>query len=268
MKDFKNKVVVITGAGSGMGRAMALEFSQLGAKLALNDFNEKGLSETAAMIFTEVFTSIFDVSVKDDMYKFADDVIEKYGRADVMINNAGVSISNFTATEVPVKDYEWIVGINMWGMVYGSLAFLPHLRKQKESSLVNFSSIFGLHGTPGQVPYSMTKFAVRGFTESVELEETIHKTGVAVSSVHPGGIKTNIAKTARGAENDPETIAKFEEVFITTPEKAASIIIKGIKKKKSRVLVGIDAVAVNFIVNKFRFLMKIILKSAYKKMTM
>ena len=154
----------------------------------------------------------------------------------------------------------------MWGVIYGSLAFLPHLRKQKESSLVNFSSIFGLHGIPGQAPYAISKFAVRGFTESLELEEKLHKTGVAVSSVHPGGIKTNIAKAARGAEEDPETIANFEKLFFTTADQAADTIIKGIKNKTSRVLVGFDAHFFNFFVNKFRFLAKFILSSGYKRM--
>ncbi len=268
MKDFKDKVVVITGAGSGMGRALALNFSKQGAKLALNDFNEKGLKETAAMLpsSTEVFTSVFDVSKKDDMFKFADDVFKKYGRVDAMINNAGVAIAKFTVDKVSIEDYEWILGINMWGVMYGSLAFLPYLRKQKESHLVNFSSIFGLHGIPGQAPYCTSKFAVRGFTESLELEENIHKTGVAVSCVHPGGIKTNIAKAARGAELDPETIKNFEKMFFTSSEKAAQIIINGMKSKKARVLVGIDAHFFNYFVNKARFIAKTIVSSGYKKM--
>lgn len=268
MKDFKNKVVTITGAGSGMGRTMAINFAKQGAKLALNDFNEKGLKETVTLLppSTEVFTSVFDVSRKEDMFKFADDVNAKFGRVDVMINNAGVAIAKHTTDEVPIVDYEWILGINMWGVMYGSLAFLPYLRKQKESALVNFSSIFGLHGIPGQTPYATAKFAVRGFTESLELEEKIHKTGVAVSSVHPGGIQTNIAKAARGAEADPETIKNFEKMFFTTPEKAAQIIINGIKKKKSRILVGIDAHFFHYFSNRLRFLAKYIVSAGYKKM--
>ena len=145
------------------------------------------------------------------------------------------------ADEVSVEDYEWIMGINLWGVMYGSLAFLPHLRKQQESSLVNISSLFGLVGIPGQAPYCMTKFAVRGFTESLYLEEQINNTGVTVSCVHPGGIKTNIAKSARGSENNPKMIKKFEKVLTGPPKMAAQTIIKGIKKKKSRILVGKDA---------------------------
>ena len=244
------------------------DFAKQGAKLALNDFNEKGLKETAAMLpaSTEVFTSVFDVSKKDDMFKFADDVNKKFGRVDAMINNAGVAIAKHTTDKVPIEDYEWILGINMWGVMYGSLAFLPYLRKQKESSLVNFSSIFGLHGIPGQTPYATAKFAVRGFTESLELEETIHKTGVAVSCVHPGGIKTNIAKAARGAEADPETIKNFEKMFFTSSEKAAQIIINGMKSKKSRILVGIDAHFFHYFSNRMRFIAKNIVSAGYKKM--
>jgi NADP-dependent 3-hydroxy acid dehydrogenase YdfG len=268
MKDFKNKVIAITGAGSGMGRALAINFAKQGAKLALNDFNEKGLKETVTLLptSTEVFTSVFDVSKKDDMFKFADDVNKKFGRVDAMINNAGVAIAKHTTDQVPIADYEWILGINMWGVMYGSLAFLPYLRKQKESALVNFSSIFGLHGIPGQTPYATAKFAVRGFTESLELEEKIHKTGVAVSCVHPGGIKTNIAKAARGAEDDPKTIENFEKMFMTTSQKAAQIIIDGIKKKKSRVLVGIDAHFFHYFSNRARFIAKSIVSTGYKKM--
>jgi NAD(P)-dependent dehydrogenase (short-subunit alcohol dehydrogenase family) len=268
MKDFKNKVVVITGAGSGMGRTLAIQFSKLGANLALNDYNDKGLSETLTMLApnTKVFTKLFDVSNKDAMYQFADDVMQKFNRVDVVINNAGVAIARHRIDEIPYEDYNWILGINFWGVLYGSNAFLPHLRKQKESSLVNFSSIFGLHGIPGQGPYAVSKFAVRGLTESLELEETIHKTGVAVSCVHPGGIKTNIAKAAKGAEKDAETIKNFEKTFITTPDKAAQIIINGIKKKKSRILVGIDAHFFHFFTQHIRFIAKKILSMGYKSM--
>lgn len=267
MKNFKDKVIVITGAGSGMGRALAINFSKRGALLALNDYNDKGLNETLTMLAasTKVFTKLFDVSNKEAMYVFADDVVAKYGKVDVMINNAGVAIARHRTDEVPYEDYNWILGINFWGVMYGSMAFLPHLRKQKESSLVNFSSIFGLHGIPGQTPYSITKFAVRGLSESLELEEKIHKTGVAVSCVHPGGIKTNVAKSARGAEKDPHTIEKFEKTFITTPERAAQIIINGIMKKKSRILVGIDAHFFHFFVQRMRFIAKAILMFSYKK---
>jgi len=160
---------------------------------------------------------------------------------DLVINNAGVAIFKLTAAEVSIADYEWIMGINLWGMMYGSLAFLPHLRKQKESGIVNISSVFGIIGFPNQAPYCTTKFAIRGFTESLALEERLLKTGVTVTSVHPGGIKTNIARNARYAGNDKNAIEAVETTFITTPEKAAQTIIRGIQRKKARVLIGRDA---------------------------
>jgi NAD(P)-dependent dehydrogenase (short-subunit alcohol dehydrogenase family) len=242
MKNFENKVVVITGVGSGIGRALAIEFHKLGAKLAINDFNETALLETVEMVGgAAVFYKAFDVSDKSAFYQFAENVIAHYGQVDVVINNAGVAISKLTAAETSIEDYEWIFGINLWGMMYGSLAFLPHLRKQKEASLVNLSSIFGIHGVPYQAAYCTTKFAIRGFNESMALEERFNKTGVTVTSVHPGGIKTNIARNSRYAGTDASTIEKFEKSFITSPEKAAKEIINGIKRKKMRVLVGPDA---------------------------
>ena len=249
MKNFENKVVVITGAGSGIGCALAIEFNKLGAKLALNDFSEATLLETVGMLHNSesVYHQVFDVSNKADFYQFSDNVIAHYGRVDVVINNAGVAILKLTAIEVSIEDYEWILGINLWGMMYGSLAFLPHLRKQKESSLVNLSSVFGIHGIPYQAAYCTTKFGIRGFTDSVALEERMNETGVTVTSVHPGGIKTNIARNSRYAEKDAKGIEKLEESLITTPERAAQIIINGIQRKKTRILVGSDAKILYFL---------------------
>jgi len=188
-----------------------------------------------------VFSRVFDVANKEDFYRFADDVIGHYGQVDVVINNAGVAISNRSAAKMTIEDYEWIIGINLWGMMYGSLAFLPHLRKRGESSIVNVSSIFGVHGIPGQTGYSTTKFGIRGFSESLAIEERLEGTGVVVTSVHPGGIKTNIAHASKYADEAREDIKNFEDSFITSPEDAAATIIKGVQKKKIRVLVGKDA---------------------------
>ncbi len=267
MKSFQSKTVVITGAASGIGRGLAINFAKQGAKLALNDFDESGLQETVAEFpkGTDVFTSVFDVSQKEAMFQFADEVHTRFGRVDVMINNAGVAIAGFRTDEVSIEDYEWIMGINLWGMMYGSLAFLPLLRQQSESALVNVSSIFGLHGIPGQAPYVTTKFAIRGFTESLMLEEQAHNTGVAVSSVHPGGIKTNIAKASRGADTDPEAIAEFEKNFKTTPARAAEIIIKGIRRKKMRILVGTDAHIFHWFTHRMRFLIVHFIRKNYRK---
>jgi butyryl-CoA dehydrogenase len=249
MENFENKVVVITGAGSGIGRALALEFRKLGAKLALNDLSEPTLLATVAMLGESggIYHRAFDVANRMDFYQFADDVAAHYGRVDVVINNAGVAISKLTAAEVSIEDYEWILGVNLWAMMYGSLAFLPHLRKQKESSIVNLSSVFGIHGIPYQAAYCTTKFGIRGFTESMALEEQMNETGVTVTSVHPGGIKTNIARSSRYAGKDEKSTQQFEKAFITTPEKAAQAIIKAIRRKKTRVLVGPDAKVLYFL---------------------
>ncbi len=248
MKNFENKVVVITGAGSGIGRALALAFKKLGAKLAINDNNEAALLETVDLLDGpgNAFYRAFDVADKEAFYEFANKVITHYGRVDLVINNAGVAIFKLTAAEVSIEDYEWIMGVNLWGMMYGSLAFLPHLRKQTESGIVNVSSVFGILGFPYQAAYCTTKFGIRGFTESLALEERVLKTGVTVTAVHPGGIKTNIARSARYAD-DENAIKQAETLFITTPEKAAETIIAGIRRKKMRVLVGPDAKLLYFL---------------------
>ena len=249
MKSFENKVVVITGAGSGIGRALAIAFSKLGARLAINDFDESTLLETADIVGGRetVFYRAFDVADKTSFYEFAEQVATHFGRVDVVINNAGVAIFSLAAAEISITDYEWILGINLWGMIYGSLAFLPHLRKQKESAIVNLSSVFGIQGVPYQAPYCTTKFGIRGFSESLALEEKLNRSGVTVTSVHPGGIKTNIARNSRYAEKYTGDVEEFERNFRTSPEKAASIIINGIRRKKKRVLVGADAKFIFFL---------------------
>lgn len=266
MKQIKDKVVVITGAGSGIGRALAQDFAKRGAKLALNDFKEDTLLETIASLApsTPVFYAVFDVSDEKKMQAFAKDVDQKYNQVDIVINNAGVAQEGLMSSDISTEDYEWLLGINMWGTIYGCKAFLPYLRQQKESSLVNVSSVFGLVGIPGVSSYSVSKFAVRGFSESVLLEEQIQKTGVAVSCVHPGGIKTNIAKSAKGAGDGK--LAEFEKALKTPPKAAAKVIIKGIQKKKSRILIGPDAYFIYYL-NKFgRGLLQKGIIYSYKKM--
>ena len=266
MKNFKNKVVVITGAGSGIGRALAQDFAKRGAKLALNDFNEATLKETVASLGKEVqvFSSVFDVAQEEAMNQFAKETLEHFSRVDVMINNAGVAQENLFVHELSTEDFEWLLGVNMWGTIYGSRAFLPHLRKQKASSLVNISSVFGLAGIPGVSSYSVSKFAVRGFSESVLLEERINKTGVAVSCVHPGGIKTNIAKSARGA--GAGKLDEFEKALKTAPSVAAEVIINGIKKKKAIILIGADAYLIYYLNKYAKGLLQRGIMASFKKM--
>ena len=249
MKNFKNKTVVITGAGSGIGRALAIQFASLGAKLAINDYKEDALLKTLTLLPEDstVFHQVFDVAKKESMFNFAKAVSGHYGNVDVVINNAGVAIGKLTTEEITIEDYEWIVGINLWGVIYGSLAFLPFLRQQKEASLVNISSVFGLTGIPSQTAYCTTKFAVRGFTDSLALEELYNKSKLCISCVHPGGIKTNIARSALKAELDPKAVETFEKLFITSADSAAQTIINGIRKKKNRILIGPDAHLLNFL---------------------
>lgn len=244
MKNLKDKVVVISGAGSGIGQALALQMSKEGAKLALNDCNEIALHETISLIGNHpVFSVVLDVADRAAIEDFAQNVINTYGKVDVVINNAGVALAGKEVLETAYEDFEWLMKINFWGTVYGTRAFLPFLLKEKEASLVNISSVFGLVGVAGQTSYCASKFAVRGFTESIRME-MIQK-NVCISSVHPGGIKTNIARNSKGWEgiaNKAAIIEKTETVsFINTPAYAASVIIKGIQQKKEKILIGKDA---------------------------
>lgn len=247
----KNKVAVVTGAGSGIGKATALRLAKEGCRLALNDVSEANLAVTSNEITdtfgTEIFVRNFDVSDWTAMQGFATEVTDHFGHADLVINNAGVALGSFSLEEVTIKDFEWLMGINFWGMVYGSKAFLPTLRSRKESCLVNISSILGLLAIGKQSPYCASKFAIRGFTESIRMEAMMDYPHVNVLSVHPGGIKTNIAKNSKwdssafSEEQKKAMKEEFEKSFINTPEYAANVIVKGILKNKKRVLIGKDA---------------------------
>jgi len=249
MKDLKNKVVVITGAGSGIGRALAQALAVRGCRLAISDINEEGLAETAATIKgSDVKAYKLDVGDRDAIYAHAAEVVKDFGQANVIINNAGVALSA-TVREMSDVDFEWIMNIDFWGVAHGTRAFLPHLIASGEGHVVNISSLFGLIGVPTQSAYNAAKFAVRGFTESLRQEMKLEKQPVAVSCVHPGGIRTNIANSARmsNAEHAAELRKGFDKLAMTTPEKAAETIIKGILKNESRILVGPDAWGIDVI---------------------
>jgi NAD(P)-dependent dehydrogenase (short-subunit alcohol dehydrogenase family) len=181
------------------------------------------------------------------MNQFAQTVFEKYGRVDVMINNAGVALGQVTAEEVTREDFKWVMDINFWGMINGSQAFLPFIKKQSEGAVANVSSIFGIAGIAHQAAYCTSKFAIRGYTESMRMESKLDFPHVTIHSIHPGGIKTNIVRNSRWtnddvSEEEREILSKnFESQFITTPEKAASVILKSIQRKKERILIGPDA---------------------------
>ncbi len=251
MKNLKDKVVVITGAGSGIGRALAVNLAGKGALLALSDVDEAGLAETASLATNagspDVHTARLDVADREAFASYAAVVAEHFGRVNVVINNAGVALSG-DVVDLDYKDMDWIVGINFWGVVHGTKEFLPHLIASGDGHVVNLSSLFGLLAMPGQSAYNATKFAVRGFTEALREEMLIAGHQVGVTSVHPGGIKTAIARNARVSEKeDKAATAKLfdEKLAKMTPERAAEIIVKGIVKNQARVLVGLDAHALH-----------------------
>ncbi|HAI34312.1 MAG TPA: acetoin dehydrogenase [Alcanivorax sp.] len=254
MKDFQNKVAVITGAGSGIGRALARDLAAAGARLALSDVNQVGLQETADSLglgSDRLITEAFDVADRDAFYAFAERVTGHFGAAHLVFNNAGVALGA-TVEDMSYEDFEWLMGINFWGVVHGTKAFLPHLKAAGEGHIVNVSSVFGLIGVPTQSAYNAAKFAVRGFTEALRQELEMEGGRVSCTSVHPGGIKTNIARNARmgaGVEKITGDVDKarrdFEKMFRTTPEEASQTILKGVKGNKRRVLIGSDARAID-----------------------
>jgi NAD(P)-dependent dehydrogenase (short-subunit alcohol dehydrogenase family) len=244
-------VAVITGAASGIGRALAVRMAREGiAGVAIADMNEEGLNETAAMVEAaggRVSSHVLDVSDRTAVEQFVNDVVDKHGRATHLINNAGVGlIGRFE--HLSIEDFEWLMGINFWGVIYCTKAFLPTLLEQKNAHIVNVSSVFGLIAPSEQTAYSSSKFAVRGFTESLRHE--MAETNVSVSCVHPGGIKTNIARNSRLAADTPaewkqQGVKFFDKVAKTPPEEAAEVIVRGIKDRNPRILIGKDAAAIS-----------------------
>ena len=234
-------VAVVTGASSGIGRALAKQLDAEGYSLVLCDVNEPGLRETQGLLERGSQHVTLDVSNRAAVQAMAAEVIATHGRIDLVINNAGVTV-DATIAEVSLEDFEWLFGINFWGVVYGTKAFLPKMLEQRSGTIVNISSVFGMIGFPRQGTYNASKFAVRGFTEALWCE--LEGTGVTAVSVHPGGIKTNIARDARShtsAAVKQKLAADFHRVARTTPEEAAEVILRGVYDKKRRVMIGADA---------------------------
>jgi NADP-dependent 3-hydroxy acid dehydrogenase YdfG len=251
VKTLDDKVVVITGAGSGIGRALALDLARRGSHLALSDVDDAGLAETVAQVRrfggTRVRSDHLDVADRTAMQRYALDVVEHFGRVNVVINNAGVALAG-DLNDLEYDDIDWIIGVNFWGVVHGTKEFLPHLIASGDGHVVNLSSLFGLVSMPGQSMYNASKYAVRGMTEALREEMLIAGHPVGVTAVHPGGIKTAIARNARvSAKESQEATAKLfdEKLAKMTPERAAEIIVNGILKNRARVLVGLDAHAVH-----------------------
>lgn len=251
MKNLRDKVVVITGAASGIGRALALDLAGKGALLALSDVDEAGLAGTVELARAagarEVRSDRLDVADRAAFAAYADAVADQFGRVNVVVNNAGVALAG-DLLDLEYDDIDWIIGINFWGVVHGTKAFLPHLIASGEGHVVNISSLFGLISMPGQSMYNATKYAVRGMTEALREEMLVAGHPVGVTSVHPGGIKTAIARNARvsAREDKTRTAELFDKKLARmTPEKAAEIIVRGITRNQARVLVGADAHALH-----------------------
>jgi NADP-dependent 3-hydroxy acid dehydrogenase YdfG len=251
MKSFDDKVVVITGAGSGIGRALSLNLARQGARLALSDVDETGLAETVRQVeaagVREVRADRLDVADRSAFEAYAAAVADHFGRVNVVVNNAGVALAG-DLEDLDWSDMDWIMGINFWGVVHGTKFFLPHLVASGDGHVVNLSSLFGLVSMPGQSMYNAAKYAVRGMSEALREEMLIAGHPVGVTVVHPGGIKTAIARNARvSGREDKEATAKFfdEKLAKMTPERAAEIIVKGVQGDKARVLVGLDAHALH-----------------------
>lgn len=244
MHTLAQKMVVITGAGSGIGRALALQAAALGARLALSDREEASAAQTLADSNAPGFACACDVRSDDDVQALAART-ETEGGADVIVNNAGVSLSSFIG-ETKREDFEWLMDINFWGVVRGTEAFLPQLRSKHDAHIVNVSSIFGVIAVPSQSAYNASKFAVRGYTEC--LRQELRKSSVHVSSVHPGGVRTNICvggrhyKDSRGkATTTEETSEMFAKMAQLSPTQAAHQIWRGVLANAPRILVGDDA---------------------------
>jgi len=241
MSSFTGKVAVVTGAGSGIGRALAQQLAAKGARLALSDVNAAGLAETMKSLpaGADARSYALDVSNRQAVFGHADDVRRDFGTAHFVVNNAGATVVG-TVAHLSIEEMEWQLGINLWGVIYGTKAFLPMMLAQHEGCIVNISSVFGLVGYPLQSAYNISKFGVRGLTECLWSE--LEGTGVRAVCVHPGGIKTNIEKAGRRCAASGAEEAAFEglaeKMLLTPPEDCAADIIAGVERGRKRVITG------------------------------
>lgn len=252
MKHFTGKVAAITGAASGIGRELAVQLAQRGCHLALSDVDAAGLRETQALARQagrdlRIGTATLDVADRSAVFDWAAAVAREHGKVNLVFNNAGVGLAS-TVESMKLADFQWLMDINFWGVVHGTQAFLPHLKASGDGHVVNTSSLFGLLASPGASAYHAAKFAVRGFTESLRQELDLMKCGVSATCVHPGGIKTAIARNGRVDANvaalgvDPlESAREFEKHFITSAAAAARTILTAVRRDRRRVLIGPDA---------------------------
>ena len=256
MNNFNNKVAAITGAGSGMGQQLAILLAKAGCHLSLSDVNEQGLAETVELLKpypVRVTSQKVNVADREQVKAWAADTVQNHGSVNMIFNNAGVGLAA-TVEGASYQDLEWIVGINYLGVVYGTKEFLPYLKQSGEGHIINTSSLFGLTAQPTQSAYNSTKFAVRGFTESLRQELDLENCGVSALCVHPGGIRTNIANAARMSDSvrslgiNPEKSAKaFNKLLRMPAQEAAQQILDAVLKDKRRLLIGNDAKTLDII---------------------
>lgn len=278
MKDLAGKVAAVTGAASGIGRALAIALVRRGCSVALSDVDESGLAETAVLAQNaaresasaaraaksggsasssfgvieaadvRVTTKRVDVSNRDAVKTWAKDVVREHGVCNLVFNNAGIAYAA-TAESADPEDFARVIDIDFWGVVHGTQAFLPYLRASGDGHVVNTSSLFGLIAFPGQSTYNAAKFAVRGYTEALRVELEITRAPVSASTVHPGGIKTNIARASKmhpsmadlGIDDNDAARRRFEKAFRVTADDAAETILRGVEKNSRRILIGTDA---------------------------
>jgi NAD(P)-dependent dehydrogenase (short-subunit alcohol dehydrogenase family) len=251
MRSFGGRVAAITGAGSGIGRALSVELAGIGCHLALSDVDDAGLADTMALVAqTGTVTSAsahVDVADRAAVEAWARDVVGEFGHVNMIVNNAGVALGA-SVSSMTYESLRWLMDINFWGVVHGTMAFLPLLKQSGDGHVVNISSVFGLVGIPMQSAYNASKFGVRGYTESLRIELDIERCGVSATSIHPGGIRTNIARNGR-FDPDPsgntidadQAASDFDRFARTSPEKAAQLILGAVAKNKRRAMIGPDA---------------------------
>ena len=253
MEGFAGKVAAVTGAGSGIGQALAIELARSGASVAISDVDTEGLAvteERLKAIGAPAKADRLDVTEREAFELYADAVKEHFGKVNQIYNNAGIAFAGDIEVS-QFKDIEKVMDVDFWGVVNGTKVFLPHLIESGDGHVINISSVFGLFSVPGQAAYNAAKFAVRGFTEALRQEMEVAKHPVKVTTVHPGGIKTNIVRnmTAVDTVDKDQLRQTFDKKLAnTSPEKAARIILDGVRKNRARVLVGPDAKALDLIV--------------------
>jgi NAD(P)-dependent dehydrogenase (short-subunit alcohol dehydrogenase family) len=257
MKNFQGKVAAITGAGSGIGRALAIDLARRGCALALADIDTQGLAQTQSLAQAQgvrVTAATVDVAQRQAMFDWAAQCRAEHGKVNLVFNNAGVALTAFAESTTPA-DFDWLMGINFWGVVHGTQAFMPHLRASGEGHVINVSSLFGIMAMPTQAAYNASKFAVRGFTEALRMELELEGAPVSATCVHPGGIATHIALAGRvdpaivhvsGMDAQAHRERGHKMIQVTTPESAARQILTGVERNARRVLVGPDAKWMDF----------------------